>query len=91
MGTTVVRISAKLDEARAFRLLTVLRRLAEAADHQDELSVIELHGAMLAAALTYGTAEWDRLWSLAGLSGPADRVVVNRAMSSLREFVREAS
>jgi hypothetical protein len=88
----VVRITNKQDTARAFKLVVVLRRMAEAVDHQDELSVIELHGAMLAAADTYGTAEWDRLWGVAGFAGPSDAAVVQIVKSMLADLIhREAS
>jgi hypothetical protein len=83
----VVAIKAKQEKAKAFRLVVVLRKLAEAVDHQDELSVIETHWAMLHAAVEYGPAHWDRLWLLAGFDGPADVVVVERVMVSLRELV----
>lgn len=90
---TVVRITTKQDTAKAFKLVVVLRRMAEAVDHQDELSVIELHGAMLTAADTYGTPEWDRLWRMAGFGGRSDETVVRIVKSMLSELVsgREAS
>ena len=61
----------------------------EAVDHQDELSVIELHGAMLTAADTYGSAEWDRLWRMAGFGGRSDETVVRLVKSMLSELTHQ--